>query len=116
MTDSTAWEPPASSAATPPASPFAPAPLTAAPSHGTTPPPPPPLGAPGWTPPPRPGLIPLRPLTLGTLLGAAFQVLRRNPRPTFGFALIVTGAVSILTLLTVGLVTVFAVSRAANAT
>ena len=31
-----------------------------------------------------PGLIPLRPLTLGPILGASFQVMRRNPRATFG--------------------------------
>jgi hypothetical protein len=44
----------------------------------------------GWTPPPQPGLIPLRPLTLGDILGAAFRVMRRNPRPTFGFALLMS--------------------------
>ncbi len=42
-----------------------------------------------WAPPPKPGLIPLRPLDLGTLLGASFRVIRRNPRPTFGVALLV---------------------------
>ena len=58
--------------------------------------PPPPTGAPaypgaapaapvaptGWTPPPKPGLVPLRPMTLGTILGASFTVMRRNPRTT----------------------------------
>jgi hypothetical protein len=72
---------------------------------------PPPQAAPGWTPPPKPGLIPLRPLTLGTLLGAAFQVLRRNPRPTFGFALVVTGVASVVGLLLYGLLTVASVAR-----
>lgn len=42
-----------------------------------------------WAPPPKPGLIPLRPLDLGTILGASFRVIRRNPRPTFGVALLV---------------------------
>lgn len=54
----------------------------------------PPTAAPldgGWTPPPKPGLIPLRPLSFGALLGTPFQVLRRNPRPTFGAALLIQG-------------------------
>ncbi len=58
---------------------------------GWTPAAPPP---PTWTPPPKPGLIPLRPLTLGDVVAASFQVIRRNPRPTFGFALIVRIAVT----------------------
>ncbi len=59
--------------------------------YGATP------GAPlGWTPPPKPGLIPLRPLDFGTVLGATFQVLRRNPRPTFGAALLLNALVVVL--------------------
>ena len=105
MTDSTPWQPPAGATPPVPSSPYA------APT-GT----PPPAGAaPGWTPPPKPGLIPLRPLTLGTLLGAAFQVLRRNPRPTFGFALLVTGGLFLLALVVVGVVSFFAISRTLNA-
>jgi hypothetical protein len=57
----------------------------------------------------------LRPLTLGALLSASFQVLRRNPRPTFGFALLVTGGVMLFTLVAVGTVTFFALSRTLNA-
>ncbi len=72
--------------------------------------------APGWVPPPKPGLIPLRPLTLGAMLGASFQVLRRNPRPMFGFALLLTGVVSLSTLVIVGLVTVGAINRIDSAT
>ncbi|GAA4367811.1 hypothetical protein [Agromyces bauzanensis] len=49
--------------------------------------PPPPHGA--WTPPPKPGLLPLRPLGFGTLLWAPFRTLRRNPAPTFGSGLVV---------------------------
>jgi len=57
----------------------------------------PPAGAqPGWTPPPKPGLIPLRPLTLGPLLAAPFQALRRNPRITVGSALVLQGIPSIV--------------------
>jgi hypothetical protein len=66
---------------------------------------------PGWTPPPKPGLIPLRPLTLGTLLGASFQVMRRNPRPTFGFALLLAGAVSVISVIAVGALGFFLFSR-----
>jgi hypothetical protein len=50
------------------------------------------------------------------MLSASFQVLRRNPRPTFGFALLVNGGITLLTLIVVGAVTFFAVSRTLNAT
>ncbi len=54
--------------------------------------PPPSYGQqPGWTPPPKPGLVPLRPLSFGTLIGAPFQVLRRNPKVTVGAALLIQG-------------------------
>jgi hypothetical protein len=114
VTDSTSWQPPAGAAPAAPASPYA--------SPSATPPGPPqpgftPPGAPaGWTPPPKPGLIPLRPLTFGTLLGASFQVLRRNPRPTFGFSLLVTGAIYIATFGIIGAVAFFAFSRIQFAT
>ncbi|MET0589886.1 MAG: hypothetical protein ABWZ77_01805, partial [Naasia sp.] len=42
------------------------------------PPPAPPTTPTGWTPPPKPGLIPLRPLGFGTLLVAPFSILRRS--------------------------------------
>ena len=109
MTDPTPWQSPAGSD-----------PMDAGPSVF----PPPATGpyaasapgmAPGWTPPPKPGLIPLRPLTLGTVLSASFQVLRRNPRPTFGFSLLVTGVVLLVGLGTLGFVLVWASSRIANA-
>ncbi|RNE56792.1 hypothetical protein [Cryobacterium tepidiphilum] len=81
-----------------------------------TPPPAPVPGAPGaWAPPPKPGLIPLRPLGFGTLLWAPFQVLRRNPKATFGSALLVQGAVMLSTLVVVGVVTFVVLGRLANA-
>ncbi|MEV1129836.1 hypothetical protein [Agromyces sp. NPDC049794] len=60
-------------------------------TDGSAPPPPSPVPAvPGaWTPPPKPGLLPLRPLGFGTLLWAPFRTLRRNPAPTFGSGLVV---------------------------
>ena len=75
-----------------------------------------PQGAPaGWTPPPKPGLVPLRPLGFGTLLGASFQVLRRNPKASFGSALLTQGLITVVTLVLVGLVTFFALSRIESA-
>jgi len=109
VTDSSPWQPPADTGISGPSGtgPFAP-------PAGVPVPPPGPQA--GWTPPPKPGLIPLRPLTLGALLGASFQVLRRNPRPMFGFALLVTGVVFFASFLLVGLVTLFAFSRISSAT
>jgi len=116
VTDNNSWQPPAGPAVppqTPPAQPFAPpvAPGYAQPQPTGQPPygqpqygqpqygqpqqqyraPQPGYGqAPGWVPPPKPGLIPLRPIAFGTMLGASFQVMRRNPRPTFGVALLLS--------------------------
>ncbi|WP_105035842.1 glycerophosphoryl diester phosphodiesterase membrane domain-containing protein [Cryobacterium aureum] len=65
----------------------------------------------GWAPPPKPGLIPLRPIGFGTLLGASFQVLRRNPKATFGSGLIVQAVIMLVTVVVVGLVTFWAFDR-----
>jgi len=65
----------------------------------------------GWTPPPKPGLIPLRPLDFGTILGGTFQVLRRNPRPTFGAALLINALVIIVTFGLTFAVSFWAVDR-----
>lgn len=94
MSDSTSWAAPGGAEPTPAgaagqpegATPYGPA--SGAPQAAG--------GAPGWTPPPKPGLIPLRPLDFGTVLGACFQVLRRNPRPTFGAALLLNALVVFL--------------------
>ncbi|SFR99398.1 Membrane domain of glycerophosphoryl diester phosphodiesterase [Microbacterium sp. cf046] len=59
---------------------------------------------PAWTPASRPGIIPLRPLTFGTILGRSFAALRQNPRVLLGFALCVQTAAYILVLLGVGAV------------
>jgi hypothetical protein len=55
----------------------------------------------GWAPPPQPGLIPLQPVTLGTILTGSFQVMRRNPRPTFGVSLIINGIIAVVSILAV---------------
>jgi hypothetical protein len=57
---------------------------------------------PGWSPPARPGLIPLRPLTFGQLLGTPFQVMRRHVRALFGPSLLIQVLVLFASLALVG--------------
>ncbi len=97
MTDQP-WVPPGSAPGTPPPSQPTPPPPGTAP----TPPPgsaPPPGG--GWPPPGqapygqmdyRPGIIPLRPLTLGDLYGGVLKAVRGNPAATIGLAALTTVA------------------------
>ncbi|MCC9173144.1 hypothetical protein [Arthrobacter sp. zg-Y179] len=59
-----------------------------------------PLPQPGYTPPPKPGIIPLRPLGLGEILDGAFQACRRNALAAFGNAFVVQ---AVLTVLLIGL-------------
>lgn len=117
MTDPQNWHPPASAEQHRPA--YGEYAQSTPPAYGDYARPPLPPGQAntnGWTPPPKPGLIPLRPLGFGTLLWAPFQVLRRNPKATFGSALLVQGAVTLLTLVIMGVVTFFAFNRIASAT
>jgi hypothetical protein len=100
----------------PPSPPFTPQPYGGipqatfgAPAVGYGPPLAPPATA--WAPPPRPGLLPLRPLGFGTLLGAPFQVLRRNPGPTFGSALITQLVAALVSVFVVGGVGMLAFGR-----
>jgi hypothetical protein len=44
----------------------------------------------GWTPPPKRGLVPLRPIPFGVILGAPFRLQRRAPRTTLGPALVIS--------------------------
>jgi len=69
----------------------------------------------GYTPPPKPGLLPLRPLGLGAILTGSFATLRRNPAATVGSALLVQGLVGVVSLLLVGGVTGFVVTRVFSA-
>lgn len=71
---------------------------------------------PGWTPPPKPGLIPLRPLSFGTLIGAPFQTLRRNPKITVGAALLLRGIPSIIASVLIFSGIYLLMDRAINAT
>jgi hypothetical protein len=111
VTDDQSWQAPqtpGSPAAPPPGSP-------AAPPGGGFPPPPGWGAAPGWTPPPKPGLLPLRPMGLGAILAGSFQTLRRNPGATVGSALLIQGLVTLVTLVIVGGVTGFVVTRVLSA-
>ena len=102
MTDNQGWQPPAASVP------------GAGPSPWTAPTAPPPGAqqapawqqqpqAAGWTPPPKPGLIPLHPLSFGTIIGSSFRVMRRNPGPTFGLAVLLYGIVTIVYVGVLGL-------------
>jgi len=55
---------------------------------------------PGMPPPaplaPRPGVIPLRPLSLGEIFDGAFQAMRRNPGPMIGSAAIVGAVIALV--------------------
>jgi hypothetical protein len=56
---------------------------------------------PAWTPASRPGIIPLHPLSFGTILGRSFAALRSNPRVLLGFALVVQTLAYIVVLVAV---------------
>jgi membrane-anchored glycerophosphoryl diester phosphodiesterase (GDPDase) len=79
---------------------------------GTTPGAPPPGG---WAPPPKPGLLPLRPLSFGTLLWAPFRTLRRNPAATFGSGLVVQLASALIAAAVLVPVFFFVASRITQA-
>ena len=106
MTDNPTWQAPGGA-------PQPPLPQYGAPAQPGSFPPPTPSG---WTPPPKPGLIPLRPLQFGTLLGASFQVMRRNPRPTLGSSLLLNGLVFVLFAGIFGTVAFLAFGRIESAT
>ena len=83
----------------PPAGP-APAPPGAAPAAGWGAPPEWGAGQPAWTPPPKPGVIPLRPLGIGEILDGAISAVRRDPRLMLGLsALVVTASTMLQSLI-----------------
>ena len=69
------------------------------------------VSAQGWTPAPKPGLIPLRPLGFGTILGKSFAALRHNPKVLFGFAVVVQLIVMLVMLSVIGAVSFATLSR-----
>jgi hypothetical protein len=52
--------------------------------------------SPGWTPPAKPGVVPLRPLALGDLLDGAVQTMRQNPRVMLGLSAAVMAVAAVL--------------------
>lgn len=66
---------------------------------------------PAWTPASRPGIIPLHPLTFGTILGRSFSALRQNPRVLLGFALVVQTLAYIVVLAAVAAIAWASFSR-----
>ena len=69
-------------------------------------------GWPGQQQAPKPGVIPLRPLSVGEILDGAFTSIRRNPKATLGiaavlltFSAVITTAVSIILVRNLGSVT-----------
>jgi hypothetical protein len=119
VTDGTGWQPPSDPGAQPGPSPYG------APAGGTPPQQPggqwaqygAPQPQPGvWAPPPKPGLIPLRPLSFGTILGSSFRVIRRNPAPTFGLSVLLYGFITIVYVAVLGTVLALLVSRVNSAT
>lgn len=92
-----------------------------APGAGGQEPPPPQQPAPpsgGWgqpvqvpgggswaAPAPRPGIVPLRPLSLGELWDGAFRAVRSNPKPLLGTAAVVVVAITALQLVLQGVLT-----------
>lgn len=69
---------------------------------------------PTWTPAPRPGIIPLRPLGFGTILGRSFAALRQNPRVLLGFALVAQTVVTIVAAAGIVATGVYAFGRLAT--
>lgn len=61
----------------------------------------------GWTPAPKRGIIPLHPMTFGTVLGRSFAALRHNPKVLFGFAILVQVVVIVAAAVAIG-ITLFA--------
>lgn len=108
MSNSSPWQSPDSNANNSSSGPYAP-PESTPDAHQYGAP------APSWTPPPKPGLIPLRPMTLGTVLSASLMVLRRNPRPIFGLSLIIMGIITVASLILVGIITFAGVDRTFSA-
>lgn len=66
---------------------------------------------PSWTPASRPGIVPLHPLSFGTILGRSFVALRQNPKVLLGFALVVQTLAYIVVLVLIGLATFATFSR-----
>lgn len=58
---------------------------------------PPPYRQPQYVAPPKPGIIPLRPLMFGEILDGSFQTIRRNAKAMLGASLLAQSLVAVLT-------------------
>ena len=94
----TAWGPP-------PGGP----PVWGAPPHNTYGAPPP-YQQPRYVAPPKPGIIPLRPLMFGEILDGSFQAIRRNAKAMLGAALLAQTLAAVLT----AVLTAFSATSAAS--
>lgn len=61
-------------------------------------------GYPGYVAPPKPGVIPLRPLGVGEILDGAFQAARKNAAAVFGSAILLQIVISVLAWAAGGLI------------
>lgn len=98
--------PPGAPAYPPPGSPAAP-PGAAAPGGSPYPEPYPPMSGTGFGPlvaAHKPGIIPLRPLSLGDIYDGAFKTIRRSPGATVGAAVLVSSVSMLIPLLVGGLI------------
>ena len=57
----------------------------------------PPYGQPRYVAPPKPGIVPLRPLMFGEIMDGSFQVIRRNAKAMLGASLLAQSLAAILT-------------------
>ena len=64
-----------------------------------------------WTPAPKAGIVPLHPLSFGTVLGRSFAALRHNPKVLFGFAVLVQLLSLVIVTFVVSLTLILAFDR-----
>jgi len=59
---------------------------------------------PGFHPGDRPGIIPLRPMSVGEILDGAFRAIRANPKATFGLSLLIMGVTAVIEAAVIALI------------
>jgi hypothetical protein len=85
-------------------------PAWGAPPHNNLHGAPPPYQQPRYVAPPKPGIIPLRPLMFGEILDGSFQAIRRNAKAMLGAALLAQTLAAVLT----AVLTAFSATSAAS--
>ena len=66
----------------------------------------------GWE--AKPGIIPLRPLSIGDLMSGSFAAIRQNPKILFGFTMAVMAVVSLISMVTAFLPTALGSAASSN--